>query len=108
MSTTNLQEKIHKLRDLINSSVCYKQSAWDRKDDGDWSKLWTAVDNIEDTQLAIDEYLSLKDFSRLAVYGLLQSMYVQQDAISHLEKAINVPIPDWKKVYIHQFPTQII
>ena len=99
MSQVNLQNKIRELRDLINSSICYKQGAWDRKDEGDWSKLWTAVDNLEDTQLAIDEYASLKNFSRLAVYGLLQSMYVQQDAISHLEKAINVPIPDWKKDY---------
>ena len=99
MSQVNLQNKIRELRDLINSSICYKQGAWDRKDEGDWSKLWTAVDNLEDTQLAIDEYASLKNFSRLAVYGLLQSMYVQQDAISHLEKAINIPIPDWKKDY---------
>lgn len=99
MSTENLQEKIHKLRNLINSSICYKQSAWERKDDGDWSKLWTAIDNIEDTQLAIDEYFSLKDFSRLAIYGLLQSMFVQQDAIFHLEKAIKIATPDWKKDY---------
>ncbi|MDP1690112.1 MAG: hypothetical protein Q8L52_02825 [bacterium] len=99
MSQINLQDRIRELRDLINSSICYKQDAWNRKDEGSWSKLWTAVDNLEDTQLAIDEYVSLKNFSRLAVYGLLQSMYVQQDAISHLEKAINIPIPDWKKDY---------
>lgn len=99
MSTENLHDKIHKLRDQINSSICYKQGAWERKNDGDWSKLWTAVDNIEDTQRAIDEYFSLKDFSRLAVYGLLQSMFVQQDAVSHLEKAIKIETPDWKKDY---------
>ena len=99
MNKTNLSDKIHALRDLINSSVCYKQSAWDRKDDGDWSKLWTAVDNLEDTQLAIDEYSSLTKFSRLSVYGLLQSMFVQQDAIFHLEKAIKISTPDWKKDY---------
>ena len=99
MSTENLQEKIHKLRDLINSSICYKQGVWERKDNGDWSKLWTAVDNIEDTQSAIDEYFSLNNFSRLAVYGLLQSMFVQQDAVSHLEKAIKIATPDWKKDY---------
>lgn len=99
MNKIDLQDKIRELRDLINSSICYKQGVWDRKDDGDWSKLWTAVDNLEDTQLAISEYSSLKNFSRLAVYGLLQSMYVQQDAISHLEKAIKIPTPDWKKDY---------
>lgn len=100
MSHNDLQNKIRELRDLINSSICYKQGAWDRKDDGDWSKLWTAVDNVEDTQSAIEEYSSLKDFSRLAVYGLLQAMYVQQDAIGHLEEAIKIQIPDWNKDYL--------
>ncbi len=99
MSTISLQSKIRELQDLINSSICYKQGAWERKDDGDWSKLWTAVDNIEDTQLAINEYASLKSFSRLALYGLLQAMFVQQDAISHLEKAIKIQTPDWSRDY---------
>jgi len=99
MNTLNLQQKTHKLRDLLNSSICYKQSVWERKDAGDWSKLWTAADNIEDTQEAIDEYLSLDKFSRLAVYGLLQAMVVQQDAISHLEKAIKITTPDWRREY---------
>lgn len=99
MKAANLQEEINKLRGLINSSICYKQGAWERKYKGDWSKLWVAVDNIEDTQLAIDEYPSLKDFSRLAIYGLLQSMFVQQDAIFHLENSIKIPTPDWEKDY---------
>ncbi len=100
MDKINLQDKIRELRDLINASICYKQSAWDRKNEGDWSKLWISVDNLEDTQLAIDEYSTLKNFSRLALYGLLQSMYVQQDAITHLEEAINIPTPNWKKDYL--------
>lgn len=99
MSKINLQDKIQELRDLLNYSICYKQGAWERKDGGDWSKLWAAVDNIEDTQLAIDEYSSLKKFSRLAVYGLLQAMVVQQNAISHLEEAIKIQKPNWPKEY---------
>lgn len=99
MNKSNLQNKIHELRELINSSICYRQGAWDRKDEGDWSKLWTAVDNIEDTQAAIDEYTDLENFSRLAVYGLLQSMVVQQDAISHLEEALQIEKPNWPKDY---------
>jgi len=99
MSKKSLQDKIRELRELINSSICYKQGAWSRKDDGDWSKLWTAVDNVEDTQSAIDEYSSLKDFSRLAVYGLLQAMVVQQDGIKHLEEAIQIRALNFKKDY---------
>lgn len=99
MSHNDLQNKIRELRDLINSSICYKQAAWDRKEDGDWSKLWTTVDNVEDTQSAIKEYSALKVFSRLAVYGLLQAMVVQQDAIRHLEEAIKIKAPNYKIDY---------
>jgi len=99
MSTENLKDKIHKLRDQINSSICYKQSAWERKDDGDWSKLWTAVDNIEDTQSAINEYFSIKNFSRLAIYGILQAMVVQQNCVTQLENAIQIKVVDYKIDY---------
>ena len=103
MSTLSLQSKIRELRELINSSICYKQGAWERKNNGDWSKLWTAVDNIEDTQTAIEEYSSLKSFSRLAVYGLLQAMVVQQDALRHLEEAIKIKVPNFKTKYPELF-----
>jgi len=94
-----LQNKISELRELINSSICYKQGAWDRKENGDWSKLWTAVDNIEDTQLATKEFTSLQNFSRLAIYGLLQSLVVQQDGLRHLEEAIKIKVPNFKTKY---------
>jgi len=99
MSKINLKDKVHELRDLINSSICYKQSAWDSKENDDWSKLWTAVDNLEDTQSAIGEYSLLEKFSRLSIYGLLQSMYVQQDAVTCLDEAIKIQVPNWKANY---------
>jgi len=99
MSTISLQSKIRELRELINSSICYKQGAWERKDDGDWSKSWTAVDNIEDTQTAIEEYSSLKSFSRLSVYGLLQAMVVQQNSVLQLEGALKIKAPNYKTNY---------
>ncbi len=97
--TDSLQNKISELRELIDSSICYKQGVWDRKENGDWSKLWTAVDNIEDTQLAIEEFTSLQNFSRLAIYGLLQSLVVQQDGLRHLEEAIKIKVPNFKTKY---------
>lgn len=83
-------DKIRELRDLINSSICYAQNTWNRKDTGDWSKLCVSMDNIEDTQVAIDEYLFLDTKGYLAVYGVLQAFVVQQDAIKHLEEAIGI------------------
>ena len=95
----NFQNKIRELRELIDSSICYKQGAWSRKESGDWSKLWTAVDSIKDTQSVIEEFLSLKIFSQLAIYGLLQSLVVQQDGLKHLEEAIKIEVPNFKQDY---------
>jgi hypothetical protein len=92
-----LKKKIDGLRDLINSSICYKQGAWDKKDNGNWNKLWSGFDNVEDTKMAIDEYLSFAQDSRLAVYGVLQALVVQQDAVLHIEEAVEISKPDFNK-----------
>lgn len=92
-------QEIHELRDLINSTVLYKQNIWARKNSGDWNKLWCAIDNAEDTQVAIDEYTELINFSRISVYGLLQSLVVQQDAFLGLEEVLRLKKPDLKSSY---------
>ena len=92
-----LKNITEKLRDTINSSICYKQNVWDKKDDGNWNKLWSAFDNIQDTQTAINEYLVDGKFSKLATYGVLQALVVQQDALKHLEEAIGIPPLDFNK-----------
>ncbi|MGH4122449.1 MAG: hypothetical protein ACREV6_05920 [Clostridium sp.] len=60
---------------------------------GDWSKLCTCIDTIEDTESAIEYYLRLKDFDAhtggyLFIYGLLQALFLQQDAIGNLHDGI--------------------
>ena len=71
------------LQDLVNANV-----------------VWSALDAIGDTQLAIDNYQSLdgKDhagFNYLAVYGVLQIFYVQQDAVWDLFESLDIPITEF-------------
>ncbi len=59
------------------------------KDAKRWYRLCSSMDTIEDSQLAIDAYRKIawgKGEGRhyLFVYGLLQALYVQQDALSDL------------------------
>ncbi|MEJ5244831.1 MAG: hypothetical protein WHV28_03900 [Bacteroidota bacterium] len=56
-------------------------------------QLITSIDLIEDTQIAIEEFKNIKSLgkqgrSTLLIYGLLQSLFLQQDGLYHLYKCI--------------------
>lgn len=93
------------IRDLINAP--WKQSRL-YKTRSAWLQLTSALDVIGDTELAIDASATpgvwQSDGARyLAIYGLLQVLYTQQDAVSHLCKALQIKSVtislDW-----HEYP----
>ena len=57
-----------------------------------------ALDTIGDTQLAVDDYLAGRvkaathGTTYLAIYGVLQVLFVQQDAVRDLAEAVGVPV----------------
>ncbi|MEX2410493.1 MAG: hypothetical protein WD607_03830 [Candidatus Paceibacterota bacterium] len=60
---------------------------------GDYEKAFTAIDLIEDCENAIEEFektpqSSFQTKSTLYIYGVLQSMYCQQDGLFHLFETI--------------------
>ena len=82
----NKIEKLsHAIRDLINSP-------WKRdillKNETSWSKLCASLDTIEDVEIAIKEYKTIKDGTYLIFYGLLQGLFLQQGAIFNLNDAL--------------------
>ncbi len=85
-----LIHKLDELRDLLNDTVVYKQAAWDKKDEGSWSRLWASMDNLEDSQKAIELFKLKTTISILDRYGILQSLYVQQDALLDLASALGL------------------
>jgi hypothetical protein len=69
---------------------------------GDYERVFTSIDLIEDCQNAIEEFEKIpeqnfQDRSTLYIYGVLQSMYCQQDGLYHLYKTIKNP--NVKNVY---------
>lgn len=69
-----------------------------------WNKLWTSMDAIEDTQIAIDSYLKLEDFNAinggyLYVYGIMQALNIQQDASNNFLNALFNKSIDFKTEY---------
>lgn len=69
-----------------------------------WNRLWASLDVIEDSQIAIDDYSNLPEFSSnengyLYVYGILQALYLQQEALRDLNKALFGQDIDFKEKY---------
>jgi hypothetical protein len=81
-----------RIRDLINEPRTQYPLI---KKKGLWQQLCSSLDVIGDTELAIAAYTSQKMGSDkgsvyLAVYGLLQSLVLQQDAVFHLCESLDI------------------
>ncbi len=73
------------------------------KRSGPWLQLRSCLDAIEDADLAIDAYLAggfgeSREAYYLPVYGLLQALFVQQDATFNLCESLAIPET------IHNYP----
>ena len=79
------------IRDFVNDSRKHYEL---RQNKDLFSRLVSALDTIEDTELAIKAFKRLRttqsDSLYLAIYGLLQAMFLQQDAVTHLCQALNI------------------
>lgn len=69
-----------------------------------WNKLWASMDVIEDSQIAIRDYINLPQFSSdengyLYIYGILQALNLQQDSIRNLNIALFNQDINFKKEY---------
>lgn len=94
-------EKAKKIRDLVNHP-------WQREliigNKIKWNKVCACMDVIQDTQLAINSFSELPEFTAenggyLHLYGLLQAMFLQQDAIKHFSEGIFDKGIDWKTTH---------
>jgi len=85
-----------RIRDIVNSP---RRSELLRQDRERWFRLCSAMDVIGDTQLAVraflDEPVEKKEsdgWSYLVVYGVLQVLYVQQDAARTLATSLGISL----------------
>ena len=98
----DLADAIREIRDFVSAPRRQYGIMQDRRA---WFQLCASMDLIEDSQLAIDAYPGSTSESYgalyLAVYGLLQAFFLQQDAVAHLGSALDISIsedPELKSV----------
>lgn len=88
----SIDKLARQIRDLINKPRKQHELF---QNTAAWNMLCSCMDTIEDTELAIGAYEKSSDPPTVAdvyllVYGLLQALFVQQDAVSNLCQALVV------------------
>lgn len=91
-----LTERMEKIREFINITSPRKQEAL-LQNNAMWNMLCSCMDIIEDLEYALESYLAENPENAetgrkyLLIFGVLQALYVQQDAVKNLHKALDIP-----------------
>jgi len=83
-------EKCERINEKIND-LLFRNNFLNKT--GDYEKVFTSLDLIEDGQNAINEFINLDEDiiptrTTLYIYGVLQVLFCQQDGVFHLYKTI--------------------
>jgi len=94
--SAEVRELETKVRDFINHPRLQHSLL---RDKAKWDVLCSALDVVGDTELAIAAYTLLGDcddvgFKYLVLYGILQVLFVQQDAAKHILESLDIPFPN--------------
>jgi len=112
-----VHDTIELVRDTLSSCSTVLCEVFRRKSNGDsrlWTQLTASMDAVEDSQEAIDAFflesqqLEPEDSSQvgqkyLRLYGLLQAMFLQQDAVASMLEAVGLgydPMSDSERVLL--------
>jgi len=88
-----VSDLVQEIRNFINNTT-WKQHALLQIPEA-WNMLCSCLDVIEDTELAIEAYNQVNEPQNegekyLLVYGILQTLFVEQDAVRHLCEALRI------------------
>jgi hypothetical protein len=124
MSEGIIGNKVSELRDVINYSITIRDYVISKN----WEKICSCMDTLGDTDLATNTYFNIsdnliKDLSNkhfkddnysfeygikyLLLYGVLQSMFIQQDAFLDIYYEIITPeekFNNFKKNFFDKYP----
>ena len=90
---SRISEFEQQIRDLINEP---RRCAVIRQNDRNWKRLCRSLDALGDTEMAFDAYMQMPDSdppgsSYMLVYGFVQALSIQQNAVRDLHCALGVP-----------------
>lgn len=110
---TKIDQISSDIREALHDSTITKTNILLNKDKGFWDQLWTCLDTIGDTELAVKSFNdsspeSFYKSSYLQTYGLLQALYLQQDAVNNLKESVLGKKINWEKEHPDVFLVRTI
>jgi hypothetical protein len=88
-----IDQLLDECRDLVNGPLLSPEI---RADKAAFNQMCSALDTVGDTVRGTIGYLSTKDHSTenlyLVTYGILQILFVQQDAVAHLAESFGIKV----------------
>lgn len=89
----NIEQLEESVREHINTSRNQNVLI---KDSDNWNQICSSLDTVGDTIYSLQDYLAADYPEKIGLryiftYGLLQALFIQQDAIGHLAEAFNLP-----------------
>ena len=91
-----LNERMEEIREFITITSPRKREVL-LQNNTMWDMLCSCMDMIEDMEYALESYLAEDPENAktgrkyLLIFGALQALYVQQDAVKNLHKALDIP-----------------
>ena len=87
-----MNKQVQEIRSLVNKPLIQSRLI---QNTAIWNQLCSSLDVIEDSNLAIKSYprLNIRDSSGdcyLVLYGLLQALFIQQNAVEHLCESLKI------------------
>jgi hypothetical protein len=76
------------IRNFVNDNNLY--DCYYKAQLADWHILCAAMDSLEDAEEALYSYESTEDFNYLILYGMLQAVFLQQEAIIALRSVFGL------------------
>lgn len=89
-------KRIESLEDSVRNHINTNRYQADLlKDLNNWNQICSSLDTIGDTLYSIQDYLGADypesvGFKYIFTYGLLQALFIQQDAMRHLSEAFDI------------------
>jgi len=100
LSLRQISELEDSVRDFINTG-CHQRALLETKQT--WYQICSSLDVIGDTTLSLEDYLASGypvsyGLKYIYTYGILQSLFLQQDAVRNLTEAFCVPYHSGEKL----------
>lgn len=88
MDDETVETLLNSVRDLVHDVPWVGSAMASETPNTKWDQVTAAMDAVGDVELAIKAYKNREEVGYLEIYGLLQAMVVEQEAVDHMRRLL--------------------